>query len=121
MEIRYFIYSLLAILLSTSCSKKNKIVKVERFENGDTLSVFVYDSSQFCGNYRIYYDGSRIKEKGEFFTRSKEKKVIEYFENGSIMKYSFYKNSDLIYFKEYDENGNLIANQIAVISPKETY
>ena len=90
------------------------LLKIVCLDGGrDTSLIELYKNDLRDGQCILYYPGHKVKEIGQF---SKGKKIDiwkEYFENGSLRAYEFYKvindTSYLYYQKSYNIKGDLVS------------
>lgn len=94
-------------------------MEINFYDNGDTLSVYNYQNDTLNGIFKSYYPNNVLKEIGRYEKGYKKGKIYEYFENGKLKKFSFFKYKTEVphYSKEFDQEGNLLASGIPVANP----
>lgn len=111
----------LSLVIFFGC-KKEMNYQVEYYDNGDTLSFYTMKDGQKHGEYRLYFEGNELKEKGSY----KENHLIgtkkAFYPDGKLKEYYFYDISHLpIYYKRFNENGELEHDILGVASSLEMY
>lgn len=81
---------------------------VEFNEQGDTIANVQYKNGLQHGLSTFYYDNSRVKTQQIFQRGKKSGDFHHYFPNGQLQLYSVMEDSVSVYYKKYNESGDLI-------------
>ena len=116
----FFLLIVVIVLVQLSCERRLNY-EVNYYDNGDTLSIYHIEEDLKQGEYKLYYEGNVLKEKGIYKDNQLDGIRKIFHKNGKLKEYYFYKYKVSVYHKELDEFGNLLNNSLGVISPIETH
>lgn len=116
--------------LEYSCDgqfEKNRLKRIECY-NRDSILIIEHDYKTGSENssVRIFYNTGELKEEGNYLRSNRVGVWKCYYESHKLKEYNFYKlqetmdTSFLIYKKQYDEVGDMIASYIPVEVRKDS-
>ncbi len=115
---RIFLITSLLIILFSHCENKSGTY-VTYYNNGDTLSVYNYVNDSLHGFYKEFFGGHKPKEIGTYEKGFKMGIIKQYYENGTLKSFAYYKYSVGMshYEKKFDNQGNIIGAAIPIGKP----
>ena len=93
--------------------KKGKLegFSKEYFPSGRLAFMQTVKNGKINGPVKAYYENGVLRAEIQYVDNLEEGILKEYYENGKIKEMTAYIKGDIVNFKKYDQQGNLILNQ----------